>query len=138
MSGLPGGEPAGVTLESDVLPQDFPPGDVRRLPEAPGHLYLAQSPAPTSDQRQVPDEDPPFNFEFEAGDGDAPLHSAPGGSQTVRSVTTGSAVGGSASTYIIDNQFGKSELLSKANFAERRCAFHMKLTCNISYNMPTR
>jgi hypothetical protein len=35
MSGLPGGEPADVTLESDVpLLEDFPPGDVRRLPEA--------------------------------------------------------------------------------------------------------
>jgi hypothetical protein len=98
MSGLPGGEPADVTLESDVLPQDFPPGDVRRLPEAPGYLYLDQSVAPTSDQRQVPDEDSPFDFKLESGDGDALLHPAPSGSQTVRSVTTGSAVGDSAST----------------------------------------
>jgi hypothetical protein len=31
-------EPAGVTLESDTLPQeDFPPGDLRRHPEAPGN-----------------------------------------------------------------------------------------------------
>jgi hypothetical protein len=44
-----------------------------------------------------------LNFEFEAaGDGDAPLHPAPGGSQTVRSVTTGSAVGGSASTQLFN------------------------------------
>jgi hypothetical protein len=33
-------EPAGVTLESNALPQeDFPPGDVRRRPEAPGNPY---------------------------------------------------------------------------------------------------
>jgi hypothetical protein len=36
-------ELAGVTLESDALPQkDFPPGDVRRRPEAPGNSYLGQ------------------------------------------------------------------------------------------------
>jgi hypothetical protein len=87
-------ELADVTLESDVPPQeDFPPGDVRRLPEAPGHLYLDQAAAPTSGQHQVPSEDL-INFEFEAGDGEAPQLPAPGGSQAVRSVTTGSAVGG--------------------------------------------
>jgi hypothetical protein len=86
---------ADVTLESDVPPQeDFPPGDVRRLSEAPGHLYLDQAAVPTSGPgHQVPSEEP-INFELEAGDGEAPQPPAPGGSQAVRSVTTGSAVGG--------------------------------------------
>jgi hypothetical protein len=59
-------EPAGVTLESDALPQeDFPPGDLRRHPEAPGNLYLGQAAAaPTSGQPKVLSEDP-INFEFE-------------------------------------------------------------------------
>jgi hypothetical protein len=102
MSGLPGDEPADVTLKSDVPPlEDFPPGDVRRLPEAPGHLYQGLPAASTSGQRQVLDEDYPFNFELESrdGDDDALLRPAPGGSQTVLSGTTGSTVGGSASTY---------------------------------------
>jgi hypothetical protein len=93
MSGQPGGEPADVTLESEVPPlEDFPPGDVRRLPEAPGHLYQGLPAASTSGQRQVlDDEDYTFNFELESGDSDGPLRPAPRGSQTVRSVTTGSA-----------------------------------------------
>jgi hypothetical protein len=67
---------------------------VRRLPEAPGHLYLDQAAVSTSGQHQVPSEEP-INFEFEAGDGEAPQLPAPGGSQAVPSVTTGSAVEGS-------------------------------------------
>jgi hypothetical protein len=53
-------EPAGVTLESDALPQeDFPPGDVRRRPEAPGNLHLGQAAAvPTYGLLQVNNEDP--------------------------------------------------------------------------------
>jgi hypothetical protein len=60
-------ELAGVTLESDALPQeDFPPGDLRRRPEAPGNLYLGQAAAvPTYGLLQVDNEDPLFNSEFE-------------------------------------------------------------------------
>jgi hypothetical protein len=88
-------EPAGVTLESDALPQnDFPPGNLRRHPEAPGNLYLGQAAAvPTSGQPQVPSEDP-INSEFEAGDGEAPQPPVPSGSQAAPTVTTGGAVGG--------------------------------------------
>jgi hypothetical protein len=88
-------ELADVTLESDVPPQeDFPPGDLRRHPEAPGHLYLGQAAVvPTSGQPQVPSEDP-INFEFEVGGGEASQHPAPSGSQAASTVTTGSAVGG--------------------------------------------
>jgi hypothetical protein len=86
-------ELGGVTLESDALPQaDFPPGDLKRHPEAPGNLYLGQA-VPTSGQPQVPSEDP-LNFEFEAGDGEAPQPPVPSGSQAAPTVTTGGAVGG--------------------------------------------
>ena len=69
-------------------------GGLRHRPESPGYLYQGRSAVPTSGQRQVPSEDSFINFETEAGDGDAPQHPSPGGSLTVRSVTTGSAVGG--------------------------------------------
>jgi hypothetical protein len=97
-------ELAGVTLESDALPQeDFPPGDLRRHPEAPGNLYLGQAAVvPTSGQPQVPSEDP-INYELEAGDGEAPQPPVPSGSQAATTVTTGGAVRGrSPSTYSID------------------------------------
>jgi hypothetical protein len=88
-------ELAGVTLESDALPQeDFPPGDLRRHPEAPGHSYLEEAAAaPTSGELQVPNEDPLINFEFEAGGGEAPQPPAPRGSQTAPTATAGGAVG---------------------------------------------
>jgi hypothetical protein len=88
-------EPAGVTLESDALPQeDFPPGDLRRHPEAPGNLYLGQAAAvPTSGQPQVPSEHPSINS-FEAGGGEALQPPVPSGSQAAPTVTTGGAVGG--------------------------------------------
>jgi hypothetical protein len=84
-------EPAGVTLESDALPQeDFPPGDLRRHPEAPGNLYLGRAAAvPTSGQPQVASEAPPFN-EFETtDDGEAPQVPASGGFRAAPTVTTG-------------------------------------------------
>jgi hypothetical protein len=84
-------EPAGVTLESDTLPQeDFPPGDVRRRPEAPGLLHFGQATAvPTSGLLQVSNEAPPFN-EFETtDDGEAPQVPASGGFRAAPTVTTG-------------------------------------------------
>jgi hypothetical protein len=83
-------EPAGVTLESVALPQeDFPPGNLRRHPEAPGNLYLGQAAAvPTSGQPQVASEVPPFN-EFETtDDGEAPQLPASGGFRTAPTGTT--------------------------------------------------
>jgi hypothetical protein len=74
MSELPEDKLAGVGV--DTPPQGpFPPGDVRRHPEAPGHSYLGQAAAePTSGQHEVPSEDPLFN-EIEIDDGEAPqLH----------------------------------------------------------------
>jgi hypothetical protein len=92
MSELPEGELAGVGV--DAPPQGhFPPGDVRRHPEAPGHSYLGQAAAePTSGQHQVPSEDPLFD-EFEIDDGEAPQLPAPNGSQAAPTVTTGGVVG---------------------------------------------
>jgi hypothetical protein len=47
---------------------DFPLGDVRRHPEAPGNLHLGQAAAtPTYGELQVASEDPPISSEFEAG-----------------------------------------------------------------------
>jgi hypothetical protein len=88
-------EPAGVTLESDVLPQeDFPPGDVRRRPEAPGNLYLGQAAAvPTSGQPQVAREDPSIKFEFETGGGEALQPPAPTCPQTAPTATADGVVG---------------------------------------------
>jgi hypothetical protein len=90
----PQSELADGTPESAVQPQeDFPPGDLSRHPEDPGHLYLEQAAAaPTSGQPQVPSEDP-LNYEFEAGDGEAPQPPAPSGSQTAPTATAGGAVG---------------------------------------------
>jgi hypothetical protein len=87
-------EPAGVTLESDALPQeDFPPGDVRRRPEAPCNLYLGQAAAvPTSGQAQVANEDPSINS-FEAGGGEALQPPAPSCPQTAPTATVDGVVG---------------------------------------------
>jgi hypothetical protein len=121
-------ELAGVTLESDALPppqEVFPPGDLRRHPEAPGHLYLGQAAAvPTSGQPQVriPSEDP-INFEFEAGDGEAPQPPVPSGSQAAPTVTTGGAVGDPLQhnniikytriIYTVHNKFGLGTTVNK-------------------------
>jgi hypothetical protein len=87
-------ELADAALESAALSQDeSPPGDVRRLPEEPGHLYLGQAAAvPTSGQLQVPNEDP-LIYEFEIDDGEAPQPPALSGSQAAPTVTTGGVVG---------------------------------------------
>jgi hypothetical protein len=87
-------EPAGVTLESDALPQeDFPPGDVRRRPEAPGNLCRGQAAAvPTSGQPQVANEDPSINS-FEAGCGEALQPPAPSCPQTAPTATADGVVG---------------------------------------------
>jgi hypothetical protein len=92
MSELPEGELANVGV--DAPPQGpFPPGDVRRHPEAPGHSYLGQAAAePTSGQHQVPSDDPLFN-EIEIDDGEAPQLPASSGSQAAPTVTTGGVVG---------------------------------------------
>jgi hypothetical protein len=87
-------EPAGVTLESDALPQShFPPGDLRRHPEAPGNLYLGQAAAvPTSGQPQVASEDPSISSEFEAGGGEALQPPAPSCPQTAPTATADGVV----------------------------------------------
>jgi hypothetical protein len=79
-------ELAGVTLESDALPQDFPPGDARRRPEAPGHLGQAAA-VPTHGLHQVDNEDSLLNYEFEAGRGEALQTPAPSGSKTAPTAT---------------------------------------------------
>jgi hypothetical protein len=88
-------EPAGVTLDSDALPQeDFPPGDVRRRPEAPGKLHLGQAAAvPTYGLLQVDNEDPLFKFEFETGGGETLQTPAPSGPQTAPTATAVGVVG---------------------------------------------
>jgi hypothetical protein len=88
-------ELAGVTLESDALPQeDFPPGDVRRRPEAPGNLHLGQAAAvPTYGLLQVDNEDPLFNSEFETGGGETLQTPAPSGPQTAPTATAVGVVG---------------------------------------------
>jgi hypothetical protein len=88
-------EPAGVTLESDALPQeDFPPGDVRCRPEAPGNLHLGQAAAvPTYGLLQVDSEDPLFNSEFETGGGESLQTPAPSGPQTAPTATAVGVVG---------------------------------------------
>jgi hypothetical protein len=88
-------ELAGVTLESDALPQeDFPPGDLRCHPEVPGHSYLEQGAAAlTSGEPQIHSEDILINFEFEAGGGEAPQPPAPSGSQKAPTATAGGTVG---------------------------------------------
>jgi hypothetical protein len=91
MSELPEGELAGVGV--DAPPQGhFPPGDVRRHLEVPGHSYLGQAAAePTSGQHQVPSEDPLFN-EIEIDDDEAPQLPVASGSQAAPTVTTGGVV----------------------------------------------
>jgi hypothetical protein len=88
-------ELAGVTLESDALPQeDFPPGDVRRCPEAPGNLHLGQAAAvPTYGLLQVDNEDPLFNSEFETGGGETLQTPALSGPQTAPTATAVGVVG---------------------------------------------
>jgi hypothetical protein len=67
---------------------------VKYLQESPGNSYYDQAAASTSGERQVLlSEDSFIYFEAEAGDGHAPQKPPPGGSQNLRSVTTGSAVG---------------------------------------------
>jgi hypothetical protein len=62
---------AGVGVDAPHQ-ADFPPGDVRRHPEAPGNLHLGPAAAvPTSGLLQVDNEDPLFNSEFETGGGEA-------------------------------------------------------------------
>jgi hypothetical protein len=86
-------ELAGVTLESDALPQeDSPPGDLRRRPEAPGHLGQAAA-APTHGLHQVDNESSLLNYEFEAGRGEALQTPAPSGSQTAPTATAVGVVG---------------------------------------------
>jgi hypothetical protein len=87
-------ELAGVTLESDALPQDFPPGDVRRRPEAPGHLGQAAV-VPTHGLHQVDNEGSSLNHEFEAGRGEALQTPALSGSQTAPTATAVGVVGAS-------------------------------------------
>jgi hypothetical protein len=85
-------ELAGVTLESDALPQDFPPGDVRRRPEAPGHLGQVAA-VPTHGLHQVDNEGSLLNYEFETGRGEALQTPAPSGSQTAPTATAVGVVG---------------------------------------------
>jgi hypothetical protein len=87
-------ELAGVTLESDALPQDFPPGDVRRRPEAPGHLGQAAA-VPTYGLLQGDNEGSLLNYEFEAGRGEALQTPAPSGSRTAPTATANGVVGAS-------------------------------------------
>jgi hypothetical protein len=87
-------ELADAAMKSAALRQDeSPSGDVRRLPEEPGHLYLGQAAAvSTSGQLQVSNEDP-LIYEFEIDDGEAPQPPASSGSQAAPTVTTGGVVG---------------------------------------------
>jgi hypothetical protein len=86
-------ELAGVTLESDALPQeDFPPGDLRRRPEVPGHLGQAAA-VPTYGLLQVDNEDPLFNSDFETGGGETLQTLAPSGPQSAPTATAVGVVG---------------------------------------------
>jgi hypothetical protein len=72
----------------------FPPGDVRRRPEAPGILHLGQAAAvPTYGLLQVDNEGPLFNFEFETGGGETLQTPAPSGPQTAPTATAVGVVG---------------------------------------------
>jgi hypothetical protein len=86
-------ELAGVGV--DALHQaDFPLGDVRRHPEAPGDLHLGRAAvAPTYGELQAASEDPLIHFEFEAGGGETPQIPAQSGPQTEPTATAGGAVG---------------------------------------------
>jgi hypothetical protein len=86
-------ELAGVTLESDALPQeDFPPGDLRRRPEAPGHLGQAAA-VPTYGLLQVDNEDSLLIYEFETGGGETLQTPAPSGPKTAPTATAVGVVG---------------------------------------------
>jgi hypothetical protein len=88
-------ELADATLESDALPQeDFPPGDVRRLPEAPRAIYILVKLQLCLHQAslQVPSEDP-LIYEFERDNSEAPQPPASSGSQAAPTVTIGGVVG---------------------------------------------
>jgi hypothetical protein len=72
--------------------EDFPPGDLRRRPEAPGHLGQAAA-VPTYGLFQVDNEDPLFNSEFETGSGETLQTPAPSGPQTAPTATAVGVVG---------------------------------------------
>jgi hypothetical protein len=95
-------ELAGVTPESDALPQeDFPPGDVRRRPEAPGNLNLGQAAAvPTYGLLQEDNEDPLFNSEFETGGGETLQTPVQSGPQTAPTATAVCVVRSSFNNHI--------------------------------------
>jgi hypothetical protein len=86
-------ELAGVTLESDALPQeDFPPGDLRRRPEAPGHRGQAVA-VPTYGLHRVDNEDSLLNYELETGGGETLQTPTPNGPQTAPTATAVGVVG---------------------------------------------
>jgi hypothetical protein len=97
-------ELAGVTLESDALPQDFPPGDVRRRPEAPGHLGQAAA-VPTHGLHQVDNKGSLLHYEFEAGRGEALQTPAPSGSQTASTATAVGVVGASLQHLLLKRRY---------------------------------
>jgi hypothetical protein len=71
---------------------DFPLGDVRHHPEAPGDLHLGQAAAaPTYGEVQVASE--AVNSEFEAGGGEALQPPAPSCPQTAPTATADGVVG---------------------------------------------
>jgi hypothetical protein len=84
---------AGVGVDAPHQ-ADFPPGDVRRRPEAPGNSYLGQAAAvPTSGQPQVASDDPSINSEFEAGGGETLQPPTPSLPQTAPTATADGVVG---------------------------------------------
>jgi hypothetical protein len=86
-------ELAGVGVDAPHQ-VDFPLGDVRHHPEAPGDSHLGQAAAaPTYDELQVASEDPLINSEFEAGGGKALQPPVPSGPQTAPTVTADGVVG---------------------------------------------
>jgi hypothetical protein len=89
-------ELADAALESAALPQeDYAAGDVRRLPQAPGHSHLDQAAAvPTYGLLQVPSEEPLFT-EIETDGGEATQPPASSDFQAAPTVTTGGVVGAS-------------------------------------------
>jgi hypothetical protein len=84
---------AGVGVDAPHQ-ADFPLGDVRHHPEAPGNLHLGQAAAaPTYGELQVASEDLPINSEFEAGGGEALQPPAPSCPQTAPTATADGVVG---------------------------------------------
>jgi hypothetical protein len=84
---------AGVGVDAPHQ-ADFPLGDVKHHPEAPGDLHLGQAAAaPPYCELQVASEDPPINSEFEAGGGEALQPSAPSCPQTAPTATADGVVG---------------------------------------------